>query len=149
MSLDLLGALRDAIMSNADITALLDQWKGEPAIFTRRPFPSDAPDLAIGISAPASISDADGLTSDRPIVTHDIAVYGRRGQPGVASDQTRTVEAIGFMIREQFHRKKFSMQPTGFYVIDVLARGPMIAPVDDEQTVGRLVSLTVRLRRQE
>jgi hypothetical protein len=125
----------------------LQQWKGEPAIFTRRPVPSDAPDLIILINPPASISDADGLTSDRPIVSIDVAVYGRKGEPQSAEDQTREVERLGFRIRTHFHRQKFSVQPEGFSVIDVRAGGPVPAPTDDDQTIGRLVPLVVRLRR--
>jgi hypothetical protein len=80
-------------------------------------------------------------------VNLDLAVYGRKGKPGTAQDQTRVVERLGFRLRTHFHRQKFSVQPEGFSVIDVRAGGPVPAPTDDDQTIGRLVSLIVRLRR--
>jgi hypothetical protein len=146
VSLDLLPALRDSVI--AAVGPSLQEWRGEPAVFTRRPVPDDAPTLIVIVNPPASISDADGLTSDRPIVQHDIAVYGDKGAAGSEQDQTRQVDVIAFALRDHFHRQKFSVQPSGFYAIDVQARGPIPAPVDDDQTVGRIVTLTIRLRRQ-
>lgn len=145
--LDLGPPLRDSLMGNPDIALELEEWKGEPAIFTRRPVPTDAPDLIIIINPPFAISDADGLTSDRPIVQLDLAVYGRKGEPGTEQDQSRLVERLGFRLRTHFHRQRFSVRPEGFSVIDVRAGGPVPAPTDDDQTIGRLVPLIVRLRR--
>lgn len=146
--LDLKPAIRDSLMDNPDITSALAQWNSEPAIFARRPVPKDAPDPMILIEDAYAIGDADGLTSDRPIWQGDLKVYGRKGEPGSAEDQTRQVELVGFMIRDHFHRQRFSVRPDGFSVIDVRAGGPSVAPTDDDQTVGRMIALTVRLRRQ-
>jgi hypothetical protein len=146
VSLDLLPALRDSVIDA--IGTSLPQWRGEPAVFTRRPIPEDAPSIVAIVNPPVSIGDADGLTSDRPIVVHDIAIYGDKGTPGTPQDDTRAVDAMAFQIRDHFHRQKFSVQPVGFYAIDVQARGPIPAPVDDDATVGRIVTLTIRLRRQ-
>lgn len=146
MSLDLLPALRDSVIDA--VGARLAEWRGEPAVFTRRPLPADAPSLVAIVNPPVSIGDADGLNSDRPIVQHDIAVYGDKGAAGSEQDDTRAVDVIAFEIRDHFHRQKFSVRPTGFYAIDVQARGPIPAPTDDESTVGRIVTLTIRLRRQ-
>ncbi len=156
MSLDLGPPLRAAIIDQQDpaltaiaasIVALLGEWQGEACVFAYRPIPDDAPDPVIIINAPAAISDGDGLTSDRPVVELDIATYGTRGQIGGSSDQTVAVEAIGFALRQLFHRQKFSVQPEGYSVIEIVASGPFPAPVDDDGEVGRLVSLTIRLRR--
>jgi hypothetical protein len=145
--LDMLAAFRDAVMAESTVAGLLETWQGEPAVFTRRPLPADAPDLCVLINPAAATTDADGLTSRRPIVTHDIAIYGRKGMPGSAEDQTRAVERIAGLLQLHFHRNRFSVQPDGFSVIGVRVGGPMPAPVDDEQTVGRIISVTVRLRR--
>lgn len=147
MSLDLLPNLRSSVVGVPEITEELGDWKGEPAVFTRRPVPDDAPMPMIIINPPSSIGDQDGLNSDRPVVTYDLAVYGNKGAPGAPEDQTRAVERAAYALRTVFHRNRFSVQPSGFYVIDVVARGPVPAPTDDEQTVGRVVSLTIRLRR--
>jgi hypothetical protein len=146
--LDLAPALRAALIGEPTIADPLSEWQNEPAVFTRRPVPKDAADPMIIVNPPAAIGDDDGLTSDRPVVQLDIAIYGKKAAPGDASDQTRIVEALGFRVRDLFHRQKFAILPDGFSVIGITAAGPFPAPVDDEETVGRLVSLTIRLRRK-
>ena len=141
MSLDLSPAIRDALMDAVAISSQLADWKGEPSIHTRRPLPADVTYPCIAISPDVTIYDADGLKSERPIVERDVTAYGL--QP----DQYRTVEALGHAIRQLFHRQKWSIRPDGYDVIDVQARGPMPAPTDDEKKVGRVVTLTIRLRR--
>lgn len=145
--MDLLPALRTGVLECAGAVAELAQWSGEPAVFTRRPVPDDAPMPLSIVNPPATLTDADGLTSERPIATHDIAFYGRKGAPGEEEDQTRAVERAAFAARAHFHRNRFSVQPEGYSVIDVRVTGPIVAPVDDDQTVGRLITVTVRLRR--
>lgn len=147
MSLDLLPALRDAVIGIPGIPELISAWHDEPSVFTRRPVPGDAADPMIIINEPTSIIDADGLTSDRPIASHDIAVYGNKGAPGSDQDQTRQVEAAAYLLRQHFHRNRFSVQPSGFSVIGVRVMGPVRAPDDDDSTVGRLVSVVISLRR--
>lgn len=145
-NLDLAGPLRDAIMGCEPITVDLGAHMGEPAIFTRRPVPAMAAELAsyplILINPESAVGDEDGLTSDRPFVIRDIAVYGQ--QP----THYRKVEAIGYRLRALFHRQKFALVPDGYSVIDIRVSGPIAAPVDDAATVGRMVSLTIRLRRR-
>lgn len=148
MSLDLKPALRDAVMDISAVTALLAQWKGEPAVFTRRPVPDDAEYPCAVIGKPTMITDEDGLSSDRPVVTHQLAFYGNKGAPGSAEDQTRDVEAMGFHARTHFHRQRFSVSPSGYDVIDIQARGPFEAPTDDENKVGSAIILQLRLRGQ-
>lgn len=146
--LDLGEPLRAALLAAEHIVADLGRWNDEPAIFTRRPVPEDASDPMIIINPPAAITDDDALNSERPIVLIDLATYGRKAAPGTAGDQTRLVERLAYRQRALFHRQKFSVRPEGFSVIGIVATGPIAAPVDDEETVGRLVSLTIRLRRE-
>lgn len=146
--LDLGPAIREALLGESGVADLLSTWTGEPAVFTRRPVPADATDPMIIVNPPRSVTDADGLTSDRPVWMGDVAIYGRRGAPGdPTEDDTRVVEQIGIRIRALFHRQRFALQVGGFHVIDIRAAGPVPAPVDDDKTVGRIVSLIVRLRR--
>jgi hypothetical protein len=148
MSLDLLPELRTAIIGIDGVRDELAEWAGEPAVFTRRPIPENANEVYCLINPATNIGDFDALNSQRPLVDHDIAIYGRKGAPGSPEDQTRAVERAGFALRTHFHRNRFSFQPTGFSVISVVARGPIPAPTDDEQTVGRIVTLTIGLRRE-
>jgi hypothetical protein len=137
---DLAAPIRDALMASADIVSRIGEWKGEPAVFTRRPLPSDAPYPCIAISPDIAVTDFDYLTSGKTRIIRDIIAYGR--QP----DHYRTVEEIGYLLRALCHRQKgFITAPQGYSVIDIVAAGPVPAPTDDEKTVGRLVSLTFRL----
>lgn len=154
--LDLAPPLRSAIIAQqypplqpvaARVVAELSEFNGEPSVFTRRPVPSGADDPMVLINPPAAIGDEDGLRSERPVPIIDIAVYGRKAEPGSADDQTRAVERAAFAIRELFHRQKFSVQPVGYSVTEIVAAGPFPAPVDDEVTIGRIVTLTIRLKR--
>lgn len=142
MSLDLAPALRDALATAPGIADVLDQYLGEPAVFTRRPVPSGAPELMILINPDTAIGDQDALTSDRPVIMRDIAIYGR--QP----DDYRAVEALGYAVRALFHRQRRAITPGGFDVIDIVAHGPTPGPTDNDKTVARVVGLTIRLRRQ-
>lgn len=145
--LDLGPATRDALIGNVEVAPFLDLWANEPAAFTRRPVPASAGYPMIIVNTPAALGDEDGLISDRPVIQYDVAIYGRVGSPGTADDHTRIVEELGFAVRRQFHRNRWALQVGGFHVIDVRASGPVPAPVDDDKEVGRVVSLTVRLRR--
>lgn len=146
MSLDLAPAIRTAVIE-APFAGDLALYHGEPAVFTRRPVPPDAERPFVLVNPPAAISDMDALASDRPLIMRDVLIYGWKGAPGAADDQTRVVEQIGFEIRDLFHRQKFGLRPDGFSVIDIRATGPIPAPADDEVAIGRVVSLTIRLRR--
>lgn len=147
MSADIRPAVRETLLAMPEVQATLAEWRGEPAVFTRRPIPADAGSPQAIVNSPVSVTDEDGLTSDRPVIVLDIAVYGVKAAAGTASDQTRAVDALGWAIRDRFHRDKFSVRPAGFSAIGVTATGPIDAPVDDDATVGRIVTLTVRLRR--
>lgn len=156
MSLDMGPALRQALLDQQDpalqaaaaaIIAQLDTYQGAPAVFAYRPVPQDAGHRIILINPDIAITDGDGLTSDRPVVQRDIAIYGRKGTPGDAADDSPIIEALGYQVRDLFHRQKFAVQPSGYSVIEIIATGPVPAPVDDDGEIGRLVGLTIRLRR--
>ena len=142
MSLDLGPALRAALANAPGIGDLIDQWEGEPAISTRRPFPDSFPALAIGINAFVAITDNDGLSRDRPSVMADIAVYGNN------PDHFRMVEGVALAVRQLFHRQKWAISPGGYDVVSIVAKGPFPGPTDDDSSVARIVGLTIQLRRQ-
>lgn len=133
-------ALRTSIIAATGISTQLGVWQNEPAVFTKVPVPADAPYPMCIIPSPSSIGDADGLNSHRPIFVRDILFHGH--QP----DHYRLVEQMAFAARTLFHRQKFSTVPDGFAVIDIRCNGPLPAPVDDDKTVARMISLTIRLR---
>lgn len=140
--LDLGPPLRAALCDAPGIGDEIEQWSGEPAVFTRRPIPDGAPELLIIVNPDSSLTDFDALKSDRPIITRDIAIFGDKVR------HYRQVEAIGYRVRELFHRKRHAIAPGGYDVVDIICRGPTPGPTDDDQTVARVVGLTVRLRRK-
>lgn len=142
MSLDFAPDLRDALLAAPAISGLLGEYASNPAIFTRLPVPADAPAVYIVIPPVTALTDEDGLDSLRPVIVRDIAVFGK--QP----DDYRTVEQIAYTIRDLFHRQRFSVINTGYDVVSITASGPLVAPVSDSQTVGRLITLTIQTRKK-
>lgn len=140
MSLDLAPAIRTALIAESTITGLITERLGEPAVFTRRPVPDDAELPYIVVSEDVSITDADGLTSDRPVVVRDVLIYGN--QP----DDYRKIEQLGYLVRELFHREKESIDPADYHVVEITTAGPRAAPTSDDEIVGRVVTLTIQLR---
>lgn len=142
--LDLSVPIRDAVV--AALAASLPAYKGGSPVFTRRPVPSNAPYPMVVISSDVTVSEDDGIADERPTVIRDVAVYGVNDVP----DNYREVEEIAYAVRQLFHRQRQSLDLSAstYKVIDVRASGPRPAPTDDEQTVGRLIELTVRLARR-
>lgn len=146
MTADLSSALRNAIIANTSIASKLSTWQGSPAVFTRQPIPEDATFPCVVIPYVVSTTDQDFLTSDLTVMVYDIMVYGNIAAPGTLNDDTRTVDAIGFALRDMFHRKRRALGNTSYRVVDIVVNGPNRAPVDDDKTVGRMVTLTLRVQ---
>jgi hypothetical protein len=141
MSLNLAVPLRDALVASPDVQAICAAYKGEPAVFTRRPAPDDAPYPLVMVSPDISIGNADYLRTFMPVVTRDLAVYGQ--QP----DQYREVETLAYAIREQFHQVKTAIIVPGYHVIDINCTGPIAGPADDPNIMGRIVTLSIQLQK--
>ena len=146
MSANLLPAIRASLIGTAAITGELAAYAGSYPVFTRRPVPDDAPYPLIVVNPQIQVGQADGMADQKPVLVHDIAVYGLNGVAGT-TDNYRAVEHIAFLVHQLFHRKPASVSASGWGVVDVTALGPFPAPVDDEQTVGRRVEITARLAR--
>jgi hypothetical protein len=135
--------LRTAIVSSSNIISMLPVYLQSYPVFTRRPVPGDAVYPMILISPDITVTDQDGVNDQRPVYMRDVAAYGLNNTP----THYRTVEDIGAALRELFHRNRTAISVSGWGVIDIIAHGPRPAPVDDNDTVGRVVSLTIRLAR--
>lgn len=147
LSAALSAGLRDAIIGRSAIAAMLGTYDHEPSVHTRRPVPTGATYPAVVIGPNVSVSDQDFLTSRVPVLQRDVVVYGSAGAPGAANDQYRDVEEIADEIHVLFHRNKDALVVDGFHVVDVVARGPIPAPTENERLIGRAVPLTIRLHR--
>lgn len=130
-----------ALRAEAGITTYLTAYKSSWPIFTRRPAPADAPDPVIIVSPDVTLEQEDFIIARLPIIVRDIAVYGSN----VDATVYRKVEATAYAVRALFHRKRLAITVPGWFVLEILASGPIAAPVDDDAKVGRVVSLTIRL----
>lgn len=138
--MDLAPAIREAILHCQDITQLLSTWNSVPSVHTRVPVPDTATYPLIVIPADVTFNDMDGLTSFRSVIVRDVMVYGE--QP----TQYRSVERVGYLLRELFHRKRLSLVSDDFRVVSIEAVGPRPAPTSDANLVGRVVTLTVQVQ---
>lgn len=137
------GPIRAALIGNVPIAALLATWEGAPSVHTRRPLPTTADSYPlIAISPDVSYTGADFLNGDMSVVVRDIAIYGK--QP----DDYREVEDLGYMVRELFHLEKDALFNAAFHVVSLVASGPSVAPTDDANIVGRMVTLTIRIQKK-
>lgn len=139
LALNLAGPIREALVSDPTISAYLTLWDGEPAVFARRPVPDGAQYPFIAISPDVSITDQDALVSRRPVILRDVTVYGEN------PDQYRDTEDCAYLVRAFFHRQRFAISVPGYSVTEIVASGPIPAPVDDERHVARVVTLRLRL----
>lgn len=135
--------LRDLILADPAITALLSPYNGSFAVFTRRPVPEDAKFPMIVISTDVTVNNEDGISYHGPVAVRDIMVYGLNEN----ATQYRDIETLGYALRELFHRTTTPIPVDGYHVIDVQASGPRIAPADNDNEIGRMVELTIRMAK--
>lgn len=136
--------IRIALLANSGITNLLASYKGAKCVFTRRPVPIDAPYPMVVVSPDITLTDEDGINDFRPKITRDIITYGQNDEP----DKYRVVEEIAYKVRVMFHGVRTAISIPGWHNIDIRTTGPIPAPTDDEKTVARAVSVTIRLALQ-
>jgi hypothetical protein len=144
MSVDLAVPLRDALLDESAIATKLAVYSSSRAIFTRRPAPVGATYPMIMVSPDITTTDQDGIDDQRPVIQRDIAIYGQHDTPA----KYRAIEEIGYLVKALFHRKWRSIVVPSWKVVEVLARGPQVAPADDEQIIGRVVMLTIQLAKK-
>lgn len=138
-------ALRAAIIGDAFITSRLSTWQGAPAVFTRLPIPEDAEFPCVVLPFNSVTTDQDALREKRTVIVRDIMVYGDVAAPGTPEDHTRIVDEVAYRLRELFHRNRDALGNVSFHVIDIVVNSLSPAPVDNEETVGRRVTLTLRI----
>lgn len=137
---NVLSAIYAALLGNSSITDLLGSWNSNSSLFTRRPVPVDSAYPMIIVNPPYAIVDDDGLVSRRSNIFVDVAVYGEK------DEQYRDVDTIAFLIRNQFHRERTSISVSGYHIYEIVTTGPVPAPADDEEYIGRVVTLSIRIQ---
>lgn len=141
MAVDLSQPLYAALTGVSDGITGLATYHGAPAVFTRRPVPIDCAFPLIITAGDVTHGDEDFIDAEMASIVRDIAVYGNK------HNDYRTVETIALDVRDLFHRKRESLIVSGWNVVDIRCKGPVPTADDDDQTVGRVVSLQVRLTR--
>jgi hypothetical protein len=131
----------DALRLNSPVASVLSVYEAAPAIFTRRPVPAKAKYPMIVCAGDVTRVDQDLLVDEMPRIIRDISIFGQND----TTAHYRAIESLGLMVRDLFHRKPASIIVPGWTVLDIIAQGPIVGPTDDDTTVHRLVTLTVRL----
>jgi len=140
---DLSVALRDAIINGTGVTDQLGQNSGGDNVFTSRPIPSTAPYPMIVIGPDIGPNDQGGLNDERLVIMRHVGVYGQN--TGTDKTQYRAVETTAQLIRDLFHRKPTAIKVTGWNVVQIWTRGPLVGPTSDDKFVSRIVELTITL----
>lgn len=136
---DLSAPIYAALTGNSAIANALATYEGAAAVFTRRPIPADCTYPLVISAGDVTRGNQDLINSPIQVIERDVSIYGL--QPA----DYRTVETVALAVRDLFHRQRRSLIVPGWSVLDIVCGGPIAAPVDDDQQVGRLVTLTVRL----
>jgi hypothetical protein len=139
---DLSIPIRSAIVANQSIMSNMPDYANGDAVFTRRPTPIGAPYPMIVIGPDIGDMDIGGLNDQRLKIKRDIAVYSTNDTP----DNYRLTETIAFAVRTLFHRNRTAITVTGWRVVNIWAKGPMMTPVQNEdEFVARTIEITVEL----
>jgi hypothetical protein len=146
MGVDLSEPLYAALTGVSDGIDGLATYQGAPAVFTRRPVPIECGFPMIIAAGNVTYGDQDFIDAEMADIVRDIAVYGIKSKDST-KDQTRIVERAADDVRDLFHRKRESLIVPGWHVVDIRCKGPVPTGDDDDQTVGRVVSLQIRLTR--
>lgn len=141
---DLAVPIRDALIGATAITSELSAYHGSFPIFTSVPVPDDAEYPMIVVSPDVALGEEDFINRERPVPVRDVRVYGKN----VTATERRQVERIAYAVRALFHRKRTAISVPDFDVFEIRCTGPIPGPVDDAQTVARIITLTVQLSAQ-
>jgi len=138
---DLSQPIYAALIGDTTIAAALPTYAGAPTVFTARPVPKDATYPMILAAGDIAVTDQDFIDDPLPVLVRDISVFGQNDTPA----HVRAVETLALRVRTMFHRQRASLSVPSWNVLDIVCRGPVVGATDDDTTVHRLVSLTIRL----
>jgi hypothetical protein len=118
------------LIGSTDLVGLVGTFKGQPAIFGKRPVPQGAlrPYISLGPVVASTAFDTKDRQGRR--IARDIGCY--IDDAGVADP----VDEMAELVRDLFHR--YALPVNGFDTLVTVASGPIVAPTD-ETVLGRLV----------
>jgi hypothetical protein len=126
-------AIYDKLSGDATLTALLAEYKGNPAIFTTDPAPGDATLPYIVTAGEVTQIPFDTKTSLGREAIRDIRIYDE------ANGSAVVIEAIAERVRALLHRQALTISGYGWILSD--CAGPIAA--DELDAYGRVISVTV------
>lgn len=138
---DLIVSIREVVVADSTLVALLSSYQGSPAVFTRTPV-SGADDTiypCVTISRNLGRINQDGVNDFRPVLVYELASNGRNDVP---ASEYRKITEIAYRLRELFHRQR-NIELDDWGVVDQIVSGP--ADQSSEKIARKVVTLTVRL----
>lgn len=130
-------------LTQAPITAQLDSFEGQPAIFNDSA-PDDFPfgPLAVAvIAAPSADNPDDTFTEDGRAITQDVRLYARH------TGSTAEIDQLARDVRDLFHQQPDTLAAPGATFITAIATGPVASPTTDPSLVGRRITLRFELQK--
>jgi len=140
-SADLSTPIFTALMGNSGIVSALPDYSTAKTVFTARPVPKDAGYPMILSAGDVVRTNQDFINDPVHVATRDISIFGQNDTPA----HLRAVESLALMVFDLFHRQRQSLSVPGWRVLDIVCKGPIVGPVDDDTSVHRVVTLTARL----
>jgi len=137
--LDVLAGLYAAVKAMPEVMGALGPWGDDKSLHTRRPVPDEAGYPQIIIGPQVSRTDSDGIRDWRPLVAIDLAVYGEQPK------HYRLVDDLAEFLYGAFHRQRTSASFENYDTTNIQCSGPIPAPDDDDEHVGRVVTLNMEL----
>jgi len=129
-------AIYNVLVNDQQLTTMLSDYKGAPAIFTVQPIPEDVKLPYVIVSG--NIADAPWDTKlelGREVV-RDVRCFT------AATGSYQLVEAIAERVRELFHRQKIAV--TGYNNVYTTCSGPIVNMTTSE-VYGLVVTITFKL----
>jgi hypothetical protein len=127
---DLSTAVFAALTGNTAIAVLLPAYVGAKTVFTARPVPKDATYPMIVSAGDVVRTDQDFINDPVHVLTRDISIFGENATPA----KLRAVESLALLVRDLFHRQRGSLSVSGWRVLDIVCKGPIVGPTDDDTT---------------
>ena len=93
------------------------------------------------ISDSTSNFNQDLLITQMPVETYQVIFYGLKGE------QVEAVKEAARLAKDLFHRNPSAIEVTDHKVTMITVVGPTYAPGDGDETEGRMLILTVQMRR--
>lgn len=137
------------LLADTELTDIVDDYAGNPAILGRDPVPDDVEGVYVVVRPPFFSEDADTKTNEGVQLTVDIGVYGPTQLDATQGvDRYDDVDRASDRVRASFGRTQPRLSVSGWETTIMRVTGPISAPSDDTMT-GRIVSLELTLRQAQ